>query len=111
MRAPIGTVSSATVANRKGIFHATAPKIHATTNRVLSKGGELKQTTTTSKKNPYKWLALSQKIARHKNAPMKYWAIWQTKKKRSRTSLSKSSEMEGIFRTPEPDGLGEGFTL
>ena len=67
--------------------------------------------TTTSKRNPYKQLAPLQKIAHPRNEPMKYWAIWQIKKKRLRTSLSRSSETEGIFRTPEPDGLGEGFTL
>ena len=111
MRAPIGTISNATVANRKGIFRATVPKIPTTTSHVLNKEGELKPMTTTNKKSPYKRLVLLQRITRHKNVPMKYWAIWQTKKKRSRTSLSKSSEMEGIFRTPEPDGLGEGFTL
>ena len=111
MRAPIGTISNATVVNRKGIFHATAPKIRVTTNRALNKEGGPKQTTITNRRNPYKRLALSQKIAHHKSVPMKYWAIWQTKKKQLRMSLSKSSEMGGIFRTPEPDGLGEGFTL
>ena len=111
VRAPTGIISNATVVNRKGIFHATAPKTRATTNRALNKEEGLKPTTTTSKRNPYKRLAPLQKIAHHKNAPMRYWAIWQTKKKQSRTSLLRSSEVEGIFQTPEPDGLGEGFTL
>ena len=111
MRALTGTISNATVVNRKGIFHVTAPKTRVTTNRALNKEGGLKQATTTNKKNPYKPLALLRKIARHKNGPMKYWAIWQIKKRRSKTSLSRSSEVEGIFRTPKPDGLGEGFTL
>ena len=66
---------------------------------------------TMSRKNPYKQLALLQKIAHHKNVPTRYWAIWRIKKKQSRMSSSRSSEMEGIFQTPEPDGLGEGFTL
>ena len=64
-----------------------------------------------NRRNLYKRLAPLQKIAHPKNAPMKYWAIWQTKKKQLRMSLSKSSEVGGIFQTPEPDGLGEGFTL
>ena len=67
--------------------------------------------TTTSRRNPYKQLALLQKIAHPRNEPMKYWAIWQIKKRRSKTSSSRNCEMEGIFRAPEPDGLGEGFTL
>ena len=111
MRAPTGTTSNATVANRKGTFHATAPKTRVTTSRALNKEGGFKQTITTNKKSPYKRLAPSQKIAHHKNVPMKYWGIWQTKRKQSKTNLSKSSEAGGIFRTPEPDGLGEGFTL
>ena len=81
MRTPTGTISNATVVNRKGIFHVTAPKTRVTTNRALNKEGGLKQMTTTNRKNPYKRLALSQKIAHHKNVPMKYWAIWRTKKK------------------------------
>ena len=111
MRAPIGTTSSATVVNRKGIFRATAPKTRVTTNHVLSKEGGLKQATTTNKRNLYKQPVPSQRIARHENAPTKYWAIWQIKKKRSKTSLSRNSGVEGIFQMPEPDGLGEGFTL
>ena len=111
MRAPTGTISSATVVNRKGIFHATAPKTRVTTNRALNKGEGLKPTTITSRRNPYKQLAPSQKIVHHKNVPMKYWAIWQTKKKQLKMSSSKSSGVEGIFRMPEPDGLGEGFML
>ena len=50
---PIETISNATVANRKGIFRATAPKTHATTNCVLSKEGEPKPMTTTNRTSPY----------------------------------------------------------
>ena len=111
MRALTGTISNATVVNRKGIFHGIAPKTRVTTNHVLNKEGGLKRTTTTNKRNLYKQLAPLRKIAHHKNGPMKYWAIWQIRKKRSKTSSSRSSEMEGIVQVPEPDGLGEGFTL
>ena len=111
MRAPTGTPSNATVVNRKGILHDIAPKTHVTTNHALNKDGGLRRMTTTNRRNLYKRPAPSRKIARLENAPTKYWAIWQTRKKQSKTSLLKSSEMGGIFHVPEPDGLGEGFTL
>ena len=111
MRVPTGIPSNATVVNRKGILHDIALKIHATINRVLSRDEGLKRMTTTNKKSLYKRPAPSRKIAHLKNAPTKYWAIWQIKMRQSRTSLLKSSGTEGIFHTPEPDGLGEGFTL
>ena len=111
MRVPIGITSNATVANRKGIFRVIAPKTHATINHVPIRGGRLRPTITMNKKNLYRQLAPLQTTELHKNAPTKYWALWPIKTKRLKMSLSKSSEMEGIFRTPEPDGLGEGFTL
>ena len=111
MRVLIGIHSSATVANRKGILHATARKIHAIINHALNKEEGPKPMIITNRKSLYRQLAPSRTIALRKNELTKYWAIWQIKTKRSKTSLSKSSGMEGIFRTPEPDGLGEGFTL
>ena len=97
MRDPIGITSNATVVNRKGISHATALKIRVTVSRAPNKGEGLKQMTTMNKKSLYKRLVLSLKTAPRKNAPMKYWVIWQTKTKQSKMSSSKSSEMEGIF--------------
>ena len=111
MRVPTGILSNATVVSRKGISRDIALRTHATTNRVLNKDEGLKQMITTNKKSLYKRPAPSQKIARLKNAPTKYWAIWRIKRRQSKTNLLKSSEMGGIFHTPEPDGLGEGFTL
>ena len=111
MRVPTGIPSNATVVNRKGILHDIALETHATTNHVLSRDEGLKRMTITNKRSLYKRPAPSRKIARPKNALTKYWAIWQTKMRQSKTSLLKNSGMEGIFHAPEPDGLGEGFTL
>ena len=111
MRAPTGTISNATVANRRDIFRVTVPKTCAIINHALNKEGRLKRATTMNRKSPYRRLVPSLKIALHRSKLTRYWDTWRTKKKQSKRNLSKSSGLEGIFQAPEPNGLGEGFML
>ena len=72
--------------------------------------GLMQYMTITSKKNP------SKLRERWQNAllgiePTNTWEKWQMKTTRSRMSSSRSSDLERILEVPEPNGLGEGFTL
>ena len=101
------TMSSATNVNRWDILHINALNTPGINPQEV---GPMLPTTTTNKKSPSRWHKWLQDTPQ-KIELMNTCKRWQMKMTWSRMSLSKSYDSERILEMPEPNGLGEGFTL